>query len=101
MSISMELNTLLNFGAILALGIIGYFLRLHMADFLAHKKETREVQAATSKELNLVKYNYLDRFTGLTKQVTETKENLQLQIHETETRLTALLLEKPNRPKHE
>jgi len=96
----MELNTLLNFGAIIALGIIGYFLRLHMTDFLAHKKETREVVAETKKEINLVKFNYLDRFSGLTKQVTETKENLQLQIHETETRITALLLEKPNK-KHD
>lgn len=101
MTFTMELNTVLNFGAILVLGIIGYFLRLHMADFLAHKKETREVQEETKKELNLVKFNYLDRFTGLTKQVTETRENLTAQIYDTETRLTALLMEKPNKKHNE
>ena len=109
MAITMELNNILNVGTLLLLAIIGYFLREVYRDFKDHIKNHQEYQERTTnnqhkitkdlllaeekmmKEVNEVKYNYLDRFKELNEKVSDSTSGLSKEINETEKRLTQII----------
>lgn len=90
-TITMELNTALNIITILIMSIGGFFVKRQFSDYDNHKKKTDLYQESTTKEINEVKLNYLDRFEGLTAKLTDTKEKLTESINNSEKNLTKLI----------
>ena len=91
--ITMETNTVLNALILLLVGIIGYFLRQYAVEIKESKKIREDFEKQTSKEINEIKFNYLDRFADIKETENKTKEELVKLISQSETNLTKLIVD--------
>ena len=87
----MDINSVLNIVTLVVIGIMGFFIKRQFTDYDAHKEKTETYQENTTKEINEVKLNYLDRFEALTAKVVDTKEKLTESINSSEKNLTKLI----------
>ena len=95
--ITMETNTVLNALILFLVGIIGYFLRQYAVEIKESKKIREDFEKQTSKEINEIKFNYLDRFADIKETANKTKEELVKLINQSETNLTKLIVDTPRR----
>ena len=87
----MEANTVLNIIILAVVGIIGYFLKQFIADVKESKKVREEFERTTTKEINEIKFNYLDRFADIKESANSTKDELIKLITQSEKNLTKLI----------
>lgn len=96
----MEANTVLNVMTLSLLAIIGYFLRQFIADVKESKKLREDFEKLTAKEINEIKFNYLDRFADIKQAANSTKEELMKSIIQSEKNLTKLITDTERRGSH-
>ena len=98
--ITMETNTILNALILFLVGIIGYFLRQYAVEIKESKKLREEFEKQTSKEINEIKFNYLDRFADIKQTANKTKEELMNAMTQSEKNLTKLITDYQSREKN-
>jgi DNA-directed RNA polymerase subunit F len=98
--ITMETNTILNALILFLVGIIGYFLRQYAVEIKESKKIREDFEKQTSKEINEIKFNYLDRFADIKETANKTKEELMNAMTQSEKNLTKLITDHQGRERN-
>ncbi len=73
MDFTINLNTLVGGAIMLGLGLIGYFLRRFVTEYDKLKVLTQLEAVSTQKEMAEIKYNYLDRFDTIRREIIESE----------------------------